>query len=61
MVAPKAIGTDLLNRRVNVASEMLDGLQVRLNRGGGVVRRTSSSRIRCMSMVTGTSCDNLIR
>jgi hypothetical protein len=37
VVASKVIGTDFLNRRINVATEMLDGLQVRVNRGGGVV------------------------
>jgi hypothetical protein len=37
VIAPKIIGADLLNRRINMASEMLDGLQVRVNGGGGVV------------------------
>ncbi|HVN06699.1 MAG TPA: hypothetical protein VMT86_19910, partial [Bryobacteraceae bacterium] len=37
VVAPKVIGTDLFNRRIHVATEMLNGLQVRVNSGSSVV------------------------
>jgi hypothetical protein len=37
VVAPKVIGTDLVYRRINVVTEMLYGLQVRVNGGGSVV------------------------
>jgi hypothetical protein len=37
VVAPKIIGTNLVNRRIDVPSEMLYSLQVRVNGGGSVV------------------------
>ena len=37
VVAPKVIWTDLVNRRINVATEVFYGLQVRVNGGGSVV------------------------
>ena len=37
VVAPKVIWTDLVNRRINVATKVFYGLQVRVNGGGSVV------------------------
>src|SRR5579872_4798589 len=37
VIAPKVVGTDLVDGRIDVAAEMLDRLEVRVNGGGSVI------------------------